>query len=193
MVLDTSFRGFDTTAQYDHCAVLADTGCRYVIVEDTGKLWPTLDLKIGILVFPPNDPLPLRRIYTDLLLGVSPLILLLVRHFAEDAAAGGFDEVHRFIAHNRVLLRHHLGNATPLSLADPDSRISVARIALPPGTLASEMCRALRGQNVHVLPCGQFHWAEPAAGEHFVRLALSRPPEAVTSAAAAIRDHVERG
>jgi enduracididine biosynthesis enzyme MppP len=188
--LDTSFRGFDVAAQYDHYEVLAEAGCRYVVIEDTGKLWPTLDLKVGLLVFPRHAALPLRRIYTDVLLGVSPFILLLVRHFAEDAAAGGFKELHRFVAHNRAVLRDHLGAAP---LADPTSRISVARVALPAGMSATAVSGELRHEGVHVLPCRQFHWAAPEAGERYIRVALSRRPEVVREAAVAIRTYLDRG
>jgi len=183
--LDTSFRGFDVSAQYDHYQVLAEAGCRYVVIEDTGKLWPTLDLKVGLLVFSRHLALPLRRVYTDILLGVSPFILLLMRLFAEDAAAGGLEELHRFVAHNRALLRQHLGAA---ALPDPASRISVARVAVPVDRSATAMSRELRRTGVHVLPCRQFHWAAPEEGEHYIRVALGRRPEVIDEAAATIRD-----
>lgn len=192
LALDTSFRGFDDRAQYDHYAVLAESGCRYVVIEDTGKLWPTLDLKVGFLVFAPAEPLLLRRIYTDILIGVSPLILLLVRQFAEDASQGGLTELHRFVRQNRALLRSHLADVAPLSFPDLDSRISVERVAVPQGRRATQMWSALRHSGVHVLPCRQFHWADPAAGERFVRVALGRPSQAVAHAAAAIRHYLER-
>jgi enduracididine biosynthesis enzyme MppP len=188
LALDTSFRGFDARAQYDHFEVLVQSGCRYVVIEDTGKLWPTLDLKVGFLVFTPGEPLPLHRIHTDILLGVSPLILLLVKHFAEDAHDGGFDELHRFVQTNRALLRETLAGVPGLSFPDRHSRVSVERIALPESTTAGAVWQALRRQNVHVLPCRQFHWADPEAGERFVRVALSRPPEMISAAAATLRD-----
>jgi enduracididine biosynthesis enzyme MppP len=187
LALDTSFRGFDVGAQYDHYAVLAEAGCRYVVIEDTGKLWPTLDLKVGILAFPATEPLPLRRTYTDLLLGVSPLILALVRHFAEDAASGGFAELYRLVARNRLVVGAQLGDVSTVWFPDPDSRISVLRIGLPPDRPATRMWRDLRAQGVHVLPCRQFFWADPRAGERFVRVAIGRPTELVADAAAAIR------
>jgi enduracididine biosynthesis enzyme MppP len=96
LTLDTSFRGFDTRAHYDHYAVLEASGCRWVVIEDTGKLWPTLELKIGWLVSAANVGLPLAKVYSDILLGVSPLVLSMVRRFAEDAAGGGLAELHRF-------------------------------------------------------------------------------------------------
>jgi enduracididine biosynthesis enzyme MppP len=190
LVLDTSFRGFDRRAQYDHVEVLVRSGCRYVLIEDSGKLWPTLDLKVGLLVFPPGDPLPLHRIYTDILLRVSPLILLLIRRFAEDAVAGGFADLHALIAGNRSLLERHLAGAA--ALADPDSRISVARLDLPPEVPAGRLWSSLQDRDVHVLPCGQFHWADHEGGERYVRVALSRDPADVVLAAAAIRDELCR-
>ncbi|HEY6309492.1 MAG TPA: aminotransferase class I/II-fold pyridoxal phosphate-dependent enzyme [Streptosporangiaceae bacterium] len=192
LVLDSSFRGFDERAQYDHYAILVQEGCRYIIMEDTGKLWPTLDLKIGFLAFPRDERLlPLHRIYTDILLGVSPLLMLLVQRFAEDAHDGGFSELHRFIHSNRALLRKRLSGIPAISFPDTDSRISVERLALPTGFTGSDMRHTLCERAVHVLPCRQFYWAEPEAGERYIRLALSRPPEMIRTAAAAICDYIE--
>ncbi len=193
LALDTSFRGFDDRAQYDYYAILAAEGCRYVVIEDTGKLWPTLDLKAGFLVFPPAEQLPLRRIHTDILLGISPLILLLLRHFADDASDGGLAELHRFVAGNRLLLRRTLGTVPALAFADPASRISVERLTVPAGTTGTAVWRELRERSVHVLPCRQFYWADPDAGERYVRIALSRPPEMIAAVGAVIRDYAENG
>jgi enduracididine biosynthesis enzyme MppP len=191
IALDTSFRGFDERAQYDHYEILGRAGCRYVIMEDTGKLWPTLDLKIGFLGFSDNVQLPLRRIHTDILLGVSPFILLMVRRFAEDAAEGGFSELRRFVHSNRFLLRDRLSPLSGISFPDPASRISVERLAVPADLTGSAMFRALVERDIHVLPCRQFYWADPDAGERFIRLALSRPREVIATAATAIRSCIE--
>lgn len=186
LALDTSFRGFDQRAQYDHYEVLGRAGCRYVVIEDTGKLWPTLDLKAGYLVFPSAEQLPLRRIYTDILLGISPLIMALIRSFAQDAGDGGFAELRRFIRTNRATLRDGLAGIAALSFPDAASKVSVERIAVPPEVTATQMWHDLRGSGVHLLPCSQFHWADQAAGERFVRVALGRPPEVIQAATAAI-------
>lgn len=190
LVLDMSFRGFDERSQYDHYATLAGSGCRYVVIEDTGKLWPTLDLKVAFLAVGCTASLPVRRIYTDLLLGVSPLILLLVRYLADDARAGGLAELRNFMAANRQTLRDELADVPSLTVADPDSRISVERIGVPAGRTGTEVWRTLRASGVHVLPCRQFHWARPAEGERFVRVALGRPPGTVARAASAIRERL---
>jgi enduracididine biosynthesis enzyme MppP len=175
LALDTSFRGFDERSQYDHLAVLAEAGCRYVVIEDTGKLWPMLDLKLGFLVFEPGDPLPLHRVYTEILLGVSPLILLLVRNLAEDASDGGLAELHRFVRANRSLVRSRLAGVT-----------------LPDGIRGTQLCQALASRGVHVLPGRQFYWAQPGTGERFVRLALSRGTGELIGAAEAIAGYLAR-
>jgi enduracididine biosynthesis enzyme MppP len=193
LAMDTSFRGFDQRAHYDHYAILVREECRYVVMEDTGKLWPTLDLKVGLLVFPRTERLPLRRIYTDILLGVSPLILLMVQRFAEDAASGGFTDLHRFIGANRSVLRGGLAGIPFVSFPDADSRISVERLSLPAGQTGSDAWQELASRDVYVLPCRQFFWAEPEAGERFIRMALGRPRRVIAAAATAMHGYLNGG
>jgi aspartate/methionine/tyrosine aminotransferase len=45
-------------------------------------------------------------------------------------------------------------------------------------------------RGVHTVPCRPFYWAQPDEGEHYLRVALSRNPEAVESAVEAIREVV---
>ena len=186
LCLDTSFRGFDLAAQYDHYAVLAQAGCRWAVVEDTGKLWPTLDLKVGWLVTSANLDLPVDRIYSDILLGVSPLILTLVERFSRDAADGGFADLHRFIRQNRAAVREELAGAPGVSHPDPHSTSSVERVCIE-GRSSMEVWAALREENVHVLPCHRFHWFRPAEGDRTLRLALARETELVRSCARSLR------
>ncbi|AOS64059.1 enduracididine biosynthesis enzyme MppP [Actinoalloteichus hymeniacidonis] len=186
LTLDTSFRGFDPAAHYDHYAVLNASGCRWVVIEDTGKLWPTLELKIGWLVSSAHAGLPLARIYSDILLGVSPLVLSMVRRFSEDAAGGGLADLHRFIAGNRAQLRGALAGLPEVRIIDPDSKASVERIDLGKRS-ALDVWAALRDQNVFALPCQKFHWARPDEGDHSLRIALARPTATVAALTKALR------
>lgn len=185
LVLDTCFRGFDRRAQYDHYAVLDRSGCRFVLIEDTGKLWPTLDLKAGFLVYSENVRLPIAEIYSDIMLNVSPLILVLIEKFARDAAAGGLQTLHEDIARNRAQLRRMLASL-PVTFPDRHSVVSVERIRLDAGFDARAVADRLRDSDIHVLPCAQFHWADQAEGASFLRVALARTPATVEAAAAGI-------
>jgi enduracididine biosynthesis enzyme MppP len=185
LVLDSSFRGFDRRAQYDHYTVLDRSGCRFVLIEDTGKLWPTLDLKAGFLVYSRNIRLPIAEIYSDIMLNVSPLILVLIESFARDAAAGGLETLHDDIACNRAQLRDAL-TALPVTFPDRDSVVSVERIRLDADLDGRAVTDRLRDVGVHVLPCGPFHWADQAEGARFLRIALARPRATVNAAASGI-------
>lgn len=186
LVLDTSFRGFDPRAHYDHYAVLAASGCRYVVIEDTGKIWPTLDLKLGLLVSSENVGLPLAQAYSDILLGVSPFIHVLVERFADDAAAGGMEDLWELIAANRALVRDALRDVPGVSFPDNDARVSVERIEVA-GTDSTWLWQELRERDVYVLPCRQFHWADPDQGDSCLRIALARDQAVVAAAAERIR------
>ncbi|WP_202971004.1 enduracididine biosynthesis enzyme MppP [Saccharothrix sp. ALI-22-I] len=192
LCLDTSFRGFDPRAQYDHYAVLEQVGCRWAVVEDTGKLWPTLDLKVGWLVTSANLNLPVDRIYSDILLGVSPLILTLVEHFARDAANGGFAELHEFIQTNRSVVRGQLAGLPGLSFPDLHSTSSVERVQVD-GRSSMDIWAALREENVHVLPCHRFHWFNPAEGDRTIRFALARQTNLLESCAKTLRSILADG
>jgi enduracididine biosynthesis enzyme MppP len=186
LVLDTSFRGFDTRAQYDHYAVLEDSGCRWIVIEDTGKLWPTLDLKVGWLVLSEGLGLPVPEVHSDILLGVSPLVLAMLRGFAEDAERGGLAELHRFVAANRELVRSALADVPGVSYPDTGSRGSVERIGLGDRS-GMDTWAALQTRNVYALPCGPFFWNDPAEGDHMLRIALARPTPVLTAAVEVIR------
>jgi enduracididine biosynthesis enzyme MppP len=189
LALDTCFRGFDPRAQYDHYRVLDDSGVEWVVIEDTGKMFPSLDLKVGFLAHARHLHVPLRHVYTDILLGVSPAILCLVTALADDAARGGLAALQRLIGDHRALVRAAIRDC--VRWPDPDSRISVERLALPPGLRASRVAGDLRELDVHVLPGGKFHWADPGAGEAFIRLALGRPREVVREGAEVVRAYLE--
>lgn len=186
LALDTSFRGFDTDAHYDHYAVLEDSGCRWVVIEDTGKLWPTLELKIGWLVRSARVDLPIEKIHSDILLGVSPLVLLMVKRFSADAAEGGLADLHGAIADNRALLRAALADVPDVGFVDPFSRTSVDRLHVGARS-GMDVWSAVRAHQLYVLPCQKFHWAAPEEGAHTLRVALSRNPLALSAGAQVLR------
>jgi enduracididine biosynthesis enzyme MppP len=181
LVLDTSFRGFDPRAQFDHYRLLDEVGVDYVLIEDTGKLWPMLELKLGFLAFSEGVQLPLREICSDVLLTASPVIMRLVSALAEDGRDGGFDALWGLITRNRDVLAARLA-AGGLSCADKDSRVSVARVELPDPRAAEVVARLAR-EGVHALPCGPFFWNSPSDGERFIRIALARATDVVCHAA----------
>jgi aspartate/methionine/tyrosine aminotransferase len=186
VIIDASFRGQVRDAQYDSYAVLDEAGADWITIEDTGKLWPTHELKIGLLAFSERTKLPIERAFSESLLSASPVVLLLVAALAGDWMSGGYERARAVVARNRAVVAQATRDVG-LRLADPTSQISVARIELPPeGPDSSLLYKDLLSRGVHVLPCAPFHWADPESGLGFIRVSLARPFTVVEKAAQAL-------
>ena len=186
LIIDASFRGQVRDAQYDTYAVLDGAGADWIVIEDTGKLWPTHELKIGMLARSARTTLPLERAFSESLLAASPVVLQLVEALSGDWVRGGYERARDHVERNRAEVAEAIA-AVGLRLADPTSQISVARIELPDGGPDSALLhKEMLARGVHVLPCAPFHWADPASGLRFVRLSLARPFETVRAAASTL-------
>jgi len=186
VVIDAAFRGQVREAQYDTYAVLDAAGTDWIVLEDTGKLWPMHELKIGMLAYSERTTHPIARAFSESMLAASPVVLQLVEALAGDWVDGGYERARALVERNRTVVR---GAVEPvgLELADPDSQISVARIALPEGgPNSAELYRDLVRRGVHVLPCPPFYWADPKSGLRSIRISLARPHDTVRTAAAAM-------
>ncbi|MEV7040427.1 aminotransferase class I/II-fold pyridoxal phosphate-dependent enzyme [Amycolatopsis sp. NPDC051061] len=174
LCLDVSFRGFDTRAQFDNYEVLEAAGVSYVVIEDTGKLWPVSELKLGFLAVSADLRHAVDHVLSEVLLTVSPFVLRLVELLALDAVDGGFERLRGLVAENRRLVTTALHSLDGIDLVDPDARVSVCRIGVGSAAEAERVRAGLVDRAVHVLPCDQFHWARPGEGAGQLRLALAR-------------------
>jgi aspartate/methionine/tyrosine aminotransferase len=183
VIIDASFRGQVRQAQYDSYAVLEAAGADWICIEDTGKLWPVHELKIGLLAYSERTVLPIERAFSESLLAASPVVLQLVKGLATDWRNGGYERAKDLVERNRAAVREAI-EPVGLRLADPHSQISVARVELPGGGPDSAVLyENLLARGVHVLPCAPFHWADPESGLRFIRLSLGRPFEVVRAGA----------
>jgi aspartate/methionine/tyrosine aminotransferase len=183
LIIDASFRGQVKDAQYDTYALLDEAGADWITIEDTGKLWPTHELKVGFLAYSERTELPIERAFSESLLAASPVVLQLIKALATDWVDGGYERARAMLDRNRAVVKKAI-EAVGLRLADPTSQISVARIELPTsGPDSSLLYRDMLMRGVHVLPCAPFHWADPKSGLKFIRVSLARPFETVEAAA----------
>jgi aspartate/methionine/tyrosine aminotransferase len=192
VIIDASFRGQVRDAQYDSYAVLEEAGTDWVTIEDTGKLWPAHEMKIGMLAYSTRTRLPIERAFSESLLSASPVVLQLVTALARDWAVGGYERARALIDRNRSTVKDTIG-AAGLRLADPDSQISVARVELPSrGPDSTLLYKDMLARGVHVLPCAPFHWADPQAGLRYIRLSLARPHPAIATAARTLAESYQQ-
>lgn len=177
LVLDLSFssflRGPGMPGRPDVYEILEASGITYITIEDTGKTWPTLDLKCGLIMASADIYEDVRAIHTGVLLNVSPLSSLIVTEFIRASINEDFQTIPRLLAENRAILRASL-HGTSLRMINPAVPVSVAWLEILDGRDASELQAALAAVDVHVLPGQHFYWAHPARGASFIRVALSR-------------------
>jgi aspartate/methionine/tyrosine aminotransferase len=182
VIVDASFRGQVRDAQYDTYAALDSAGADWIVIEDTGKLWPTHELKIGMLAYSERTKLPIERAFSESLLSASPVVLQLIKALATDWVSGGYERAAARVERNRAMVKDTIG-PVGLELADPTSQISVARIKLPVyGPDSSVLYKELRARGVHMLPCMPFHWADPDEGLRYIRVSLARPFDVIETA-----------
>jgi len=189
LILDFSFRFFSRyLATHDYYDYLESTGVSYIGIEDSGKTWPTLDLKIGSLLADEARSDELQTITDDLLLNVSPFIFALL---GEHIRNEGKRDCVRVSGQNRHELAEALAGG-PVKPPTLDGVMSVALLRLPDGWSGPRVCDRLDRDGVSVLPGNQFYWNKPEAGDAFLRVALMRPAAEFAESARALARGLER-
>ncbi|UUZ91064.1 aminotransferase class I/II-fold pyridoxal phosphate-dependent enzyme [Paenibacillus sp. P25] len=156
LIVDCTFRFFSRNPFWDQYESLEREGVRYLLVEDTGKTWPTQDLKCSILAMSSDLYEDVLELHNDILLNVSPIILRVLIEYLKDTQEKGLASViWETIDRNRGRLREAIKSSC-LHVENPGSAISVEwpRITDPKAAqrgpwwtactgLASGCCRAI--------------------------------------------------
>lgn len=192
LIIDSSFRFYSNYTSWDQYAELYKSGSDFIVLEDTGKTWPTLELKMGITVASKSVYPYLADITNDFLLNVSPFnFLLLSEYIKVDLEDAGYYGAKKIVAKNREVLKNTLKD-TPLTLINPDSNLSVGWIKLPKLWKATEFCEWLSQHHVHVLPGSPFYWNDHKIGESYIRVALLRPEKKFVYAMIALQQATQQ-
>lgn len=183
LILDATFRFFlPRESVYDQYALLADSGIDCILIEDTGKTWPTLEIKAPFFSVSQTLVAEMAHIYSDFVLHVSPVALRLLQGFIEL----GVDHVHAIVQTNRQTLVSAIeGTCLKASAA---GYMGVEWLAVSGGKTAGGVRGKLAQAGVYVLPGNQFFWSEPAKGDQFLRVALVRDPTMFLRACERIRE-----
>jgi len=191
LILDFTFRFFSRQPFWDQYELLERSGIRYLAVEDTGKTWPTQDLKCSILAMSADLHADVLELHNDILLNVSPFILRLLIEYLKDTEREGLPSaIWKTVDQNRRMLREAIDSSclVPYNL---HSTISVEWLRIKdPGVRSVDLVDRLHGRGLGILPGDHFYWANLSEGERFVRFALARSPEMVEHACAALREGI---
>ncbi|MGF9915064.1 pyridoxal phosphate-dependent aminotransferase [Paenibacillus ehimensis] len=178
LIVDCTFRFFSRKPSWDQYELLERSNISYLMVEDTGKTWPTQDLKCSILAMSEDLAEAMLELHNDILLNVSPFILQLLIEYLKDTARHGLRSVlWETIDRNRQTLREAI-RSSGLLLNNPDSTISVEWLRIADPRIRSlDLVDRLQRLGLGILPGDHFYWHDHGQGERYIRVALARCPD----------------
>jgi aspartate/methionine/tyrosine aminotransferase len=189
LILDNCFRAYlPRHLVYDQYRLVLESGVDAVLVEDTGKTWPTSEIKAPFFAATRARGLfdRIYDIYTDFLLHVSPAGIKLVHEFIRLSAKDDLRSVHEVVRVNRKALYDSLEGTFLTPCERPFA--SVAWLHIDHALTGLELKRVLDEHGVFVLPGDHFFWHDRGRGERFIRVALVRDADMFREAAALLAD-----
>jgi aspartate/methionine/tyrosine aminotransferase len=185
LILDNCFRAYlPRHVVYDQYRLVLKAGIDAVLVEDTGKTWPTSEIKAPFFAVSRSRGLFNRiyDIYTDFLLHVSPVGIKLAHEFIRISQLDELASIHEVVRVNRETL----GKCITGTFLTPCERsfASVAWLRIDHPLTAMELKQVLDANGVFVLPGNHFFWHDRRKGEKFIRVALTRDADMFREAAA---------
>ncbi|KOT91087.1 hypothetical protein ADK86_24330 [Streptomyces sp. NRRL F-5755] len=191
LVLDSCFRFYMPDDQvYDQYKILADADIDCIVIEDTGKTWPTLELKGPFLSVSEGLVADISHINSDFLLHVSPFAIDLVTDFLRTSVQDCRGHIRGVAAQNRRVLHSELVGTflTPVER----EHMSVSWLRIDADVTAREVVEELGRDGIHVLPGNEFYWTDKSVGDSYIRVALMRDPEMFVKAAAQLGETCRR-
>jgi aspartate/methionine/tyrosine aminotransferase len=175
LILDNCFRAYlPRSLVYDQYRLVLEAGADAVLVEDTGKTWPTSEIKAPFFAVLRAGGLfdRIYDIYTDFLLHVSPVGIRLMHEFIRLSQQDNMASVHDVVRVNREELYEKLAGTFLTPCERPFASVAWLRIDHPLSGLALK--QVLDEHGVFVLPGNHFFWHHRSQGEQFIRVALVR-------------------
>jgi aspartate/methionine/tyrosine aminotransferase len=191
LIVDKTFRFYAANAIDDY-RILMESGATFVSIEDTGKTFPTLDLKASALVYSANISAELRTIYQEIYLSISAFTLAVMTEFFEKTIEIGWERaLTQTVRHRRHLLRESLaGTGLRIPEASLSSTLSVEWIDISATGLNDiEMAAWLQSHGITVLPGRFFFWnTDPGHCDRYIRVAMMKPWPVFAAGLQGLRD-----
>jgi aspartate/methionine/tyrosine aminotransferase len=175
LVIDFCFRFF-APINGDFFEIMESAGIDYICVEDTGKTWPTLDMKASLLAYSSRIASALEDIYAEIFLCVSPFVLSVLTSFIQAKDPGEvLNDLWELVDARQERVRSALQGTRfrSLSIAN-NARLPVAWIDIgSSGKSDFEVVRVLQERGIACLPGRHFYWnSHGSRGHDRIRLAL---------------------
>lgn len=188
LIIDFCFRFYGDFWNYDQYQLLQDANIDFITTEDTGKTWPSADIKLGMVLSSPSLHKALRTISNDFLVGISPFIFeLMCRYIGVEGPEKRRILSQDLVDVNRTALRRLLED-TPLQLTNQNARVSIEWLKLPESWQAVSFVSWLHEHGIQLLPGERFYWHRHEQGRRYIRIALLSESNYFHNAAILLRD-----
>lgn len=196
LVIDNSFR-LHCRERYDDYADLLHSGVSFIAFEDTGKVFPTLDMKASLLAYSADNKQIIETIYRELFLCVSNFSLAVLTKFIDVTQKVGISEtIWRTVDQHRDILRRALANSLlRIPSESLRSTLSVEWIDCSGlGRCDRDVCKMLEAKGLVILPGRMFFWhsARLKENQHNVRVSLMKPHQTFLSGVHVLQDIATR-
>jgi aspartate/methionine/tyrosine aminotransferase len=189
LILDNCFRAYlPRHSLYDQYQLVLEAGIDAVLIEDTGKTWPTSEIKAPFFAISRTRGLfdRIYDIYTDFLLHVSPVGIKLMHEFIRLSEQDDMASIHEVVRVNRKALYENLAGTFLTPCERPFTSVAWLRIDHPLNGRALK--QVLDEHDVFVLPGNHFFWHDRRQGDQFIRVALARDADVFREAARLLGD-----
>jgi len=179
LILDSTFRFFYPQS-YDQFQLLLDSDISFISIEDTGKVWPTQDLKASLLIFSEDISDLMHTIYEEIYLCVSNFQLEILISFMQNTENIGLETaVWREVEQRRLAFRKTIESSIfEIHKSATESNISVEWVTFDPrlGNDFQMMC-VFKNEGLVVLPGRLFYWnsSNHPGHQQFIRFSLLKP------------------
>jgi aspartate/methionine/tyrosine aminotransferase len=193
LILDNCFRAYvPRQLIYDQYRLVLEAGIDAVLIEDTGKTWPTSEIKAPFVAVSRGRGLFNRTydIYTDFLLHVSPVGIKLMQEFIRLSQEDDMAYIHEVVRANRKALYDNLEGTFLAPCERPYA--SIAWLRIDHSLTGMELKGVLDAHGVYVLPGEHFFWHNRRQGEQFIRVALTRDADMFREAVSLMGDVCRR-
>ncbi len=179
LLMDNSFRLYRRNFMDDY-AILINSSVRFIAFEDTGKTWPTQDLKASLVYFSEDMAKLFTEIYNEVYLCVSNFSLSILAAFFDETTKIELREpIWDLVDARRSLLRKAIKNSTlSVSKFSINSNLPVEWLKCNTNKKNDlHVCQELKELGLAILPGRQFYWNSSNLSDHQqnIRISLMKP------------------
>lgn len=176
LVIDKTFRLYSRSS-YDEYQILTNYQTKYIVIEDTGKTWPTHETKVSLMAYSESIASEVRSIYEEIYLCHSKFAITLLATLIERTHRIGIEKIiWEEIDKRRSRMREALKDIPLIPLINDDC----CPIPLEwmdcsqTGLNDLELVKKLKGFEIAVLPGRFFFWNSPEKHVNTIRISLLR-------------------